>query len=624
MISFTNVSLKKKILFTFAMFSLLLLAGIMIFVTKSLNGLTNQLAEHSLAEQSDTVLNSITTLMLNGTITQSKDLFVEQMKKINSLKIIRTEFIDQDHGKGEPDEYPTDDIEKQVLSTGKPAFVEVSQKDGEYLRGVFPCIAKQDSFGKNCLQCHHVPEGTVIGAISMLVPLNAAMGMKDRAIIVMISLILVLTIVLSILVNYIFKKMLVEPLRSLRSDFNQIAKKDLTVHMDDGNGNEIGQIRKATANILKNFGESLAQINVAVSDLGIVGSSISFKSEEVYNGANTQASQSFAIATAAEEMSATVEEIARSAASASELSREAHKIVNDSVTVIKETSSIVNAQGIKSKKIGEVIQFINDIANKTDLLAVNAAIEAANAGEHGKGFAVVAEEVRKLAERTTKASSEITSIIKDIQVSSEEAVVTMEKANKSFDAVLSNVNQVNDLITQIATAVEEQSSASADIASNIHGVSRVSNDTLSLSQETIKIVGDMSEKMELLKKSILDFKIDYDDKNFIQLVMGDHRLWVQRLHNMLAGLEKVNSSELASHKDCRLGRWYYSKGIEILGINNAFKSLEDPHARIHNVGKRMAELYNKGKVDDAVAMMKDVEGASEEVMQYLEKIKESL
>lgn len=236
--------------------------------------------------------------------------------------------------------------------------------------------------------------------------------------------------------------------------------------------------------------------------ISAIGSSLSDKSGQTGKEVGEQVSQAMAVAAAAEEMTATITEIARSAANASAFSKQANAIVVESRDIIKGTSSVIYEQSEKSAKIGEVISFINDIANKTDLLAVNAAIEAANAGEHGKGFAVVAEEVRKLAERTTKASAEIKAIIEDMQRSSEQAVVSMSSVNQSFDGVMSNVNQVNDLIIQIAAAVEEQSAASDEIATNIQHVSEIAKNTYDSSEDTMKSVSELTEVAGKLQASI--------------------------------------------------------------------------------------------------------------------------
>ncbi|MBI5740127.1 MAG: methyl-accepting chemotaxis protein [Nitrospirae bacterium] len=318
-------------------------------------------------------------------------------------------------------------------------------------------------------------------------------------------------LIISALIAVIILRGVSRPMEELTSSIAKVADGDLRVKINVSGSDEINRFSNEINKMNLNMSRAINQIGNTVAELSGYGSTLASKSTQTGESAQDQTMKATAVATAAEEMTSTVTEIANSSSNASELSKQAYRIVQDSSGIIKETAAIINAQGEKSRKIGEVINFINDIANKTDLLAVNAAIEAANAGEHGKGFAVVAEEVRKLAERTSKASAEITAIIEDIQDGSKQAVVSMDKVNSSFDDVMSNVEKVNDLITQIATAVEEQSAASDEIASNIQMVAQIAQGTFISSEETIKIVTDIVDISERLRNNTAVFKTDLSD-----------------------------------------------------------------------------------------------------------------
>ncbi|MBI2059473.1 MAG: methyl-accepting chemotaxis protein [Nitrospirae bacterium] len=248
---------------------------------------------------------------------------------------------------------------------------------------------------------------------------------------------------------------------------------------------------------------------------------VSSVTEDIAKKADESASKVGQVATSAEEMSATVLEIARNAHDAALAADEAKKtavhgsdVVSETVTrmqeisaVVKESAQTVRRLGEKSEQIGKVVQVIDDIADQTNLLALNAAIEAARAGEQGRGFAVVADEVRKLAERTTRATKEIAETIRTIQMETSGAVDAMRrgvekvdegstfatKAGEALSNILQGVEKVADMIGQIAASAEQQSAATEEISSNITDISK-------LSKETASGITEVSQAAEELKK----------------------------------------------------------------------------------------------------------------------------
>ena len=196
--------------------------------------------------------------------------------------------------------------------------------------------------------------------------------------------------------------------------------------------------------------------------------------------------------------------------------------MNRIAEVVRKSAETVQALGKSSDQIGEIVQVIDDIADQTNLLALNAAIEAARAGEQGRGFAVVADEVRKLAERTTKATKEIATMIKQIQKDTSGAVESMEegtkevevgkqlaeKAGKSLQEIIHGAEQVVDIVTQVAAASEEQSSAAEQISKNIESISSVTQESASGIQQIAHASEDLNRLTLNLQELVARFKVD--------------------------------------------------------------------------------------------------------------------
>ena len=255
---------------------------------------------------------------------------------------------------------------------------------------------------------------------------------------------------------------------------------------------------------------------------------------ELSENTDQTASQTCTVAAASEEMSATSNDIAQScyraaesAQAAADTTKKGFEIVKHTVTGIiqrgektRNNARIVSTLGDRSNQIGEIVATIEDIADQTNLLALNAAIEAARAGEMGRGFAVVADEVRALAERTTKATKEISDMIKTIQNETRQAIIAMEEGVKgteqgaaeagTLETALQNIlEQVNDVtmqISQIATAAEEQTATTGEITGNMHRVSQIIDETAKETQSISTIAESLNHTSVELHKLMEQFK----------------------------------------------------------------------------------------------------------------------
>lgn len=332
------------------------------------------------------------------------------------------------------------------------------------------------------------------------------------------------------------QKYLSENTDKLLGKMKEFSSGNLTVSLPVDKDDEIGKLFEGFNQAVSNIRNLITQVNEAVQATASASTQISSSTEELAAGAQEQSAQTTEVASAIEEMTRTIIETTSSVTRASDIAknsgniaRQGGEVVGDTISemnkiaeVVTHAAEIVKELGSSSDKIGEIVQVIDDIADQTNLLALNAAIEAARAGEQGRGFAVVADEVRKLAERTTKATKEIASMIKQIQKDTGNAVQSMEKgteevnsgkqltqkAEVALNQIISTSEEVVDNISQVAVASEQQASVAEQISKNIESISAGTHESASGTQQIARAAEDLNRLTENLRNLISTFNID--------------------------------------------------------------------------------------------------------------------
>ena len=242
-------------------------------------------------------------------------------------------------------------------------------------------------------------------------------------------------------------------------------------------------------------------------------------------------------------------------------------------TTEKSIGSVVALEDA-TQRINQFTDMITEISNQTNLLALNAAIEAARAGEQGRGFAVVADEVRTLASKTAEATNEIKEFVSTITTNSAATRTNFDKITASMEMMNSSVDTISGVIDEVVA-----------LANNMASV------------------------------------IDLSTANsFIETVKLDHVLFKMSIYRTVFGIERKSAEEFADHRACRLGHWYFEgEGLKLAHINE-YKQLNRPHERVHESGKHAVIAYCRSDHDACIAALSDMESASNEVLDILDRM----
>ncbi len=347
---------------------------------------------------------------------------------------------------------------------------------------------------------------------------------------------LVFGVLVGVLISFFIVSGIVKGLNALLVRAKAVAQGDLSgAPLVQKSQDELGQLTGAVNEMQTSLATLVSEVSSGAHQVASAATEIAAASEEMATGMKEQSSQVTQISSAIEEMSQSVVEVAKKSADAANNSAQAGKLAAEGGHVVEETIEGMNAiagavndgaksvseLGKRSEQIGQVITVINDIADQTNLLALNAAIEAARAGEHGRGFAVVADEVRKLADRTTKATEEIAQSIRAIQGETSEAVAKMNggtqevargtqkatAAGQSLQQIVTSAQGVADMIRSIAAAAEEQSAASEQISRNVESINAVTKQATEGAGQAASAAAELSGKAEQLQKLVSQFKL---------------------------------------------------------------------------------------------------------------------
>jgi methyl-accepting chemotaxis protein len=462
----------------------------------------------------DMVLAGLTGMMVTGTIPQ-REVFIDQIKQLPSIRevrVLRGEAVTRQFGPGIGQESEHDALEGEVLATGKEySAVESTANSEEALRVIRPALAHENYLGKNCMTCHAVPLGTVLGAVSMKVSLKSTRDAVARQRMQTIVAAVLLTLLMLLVIFVFIRKVVTRPLAHGVDVAHAVAAGKLDNDIEVVSSDEVGDLLKTlkvmqeglnvvlqeVENCGLSMGQSSYQISSISNEISKVSQQQQSRSGEV-DGAMSQldeiSRQALAQAVAAVERSNNVEDMARAGIANVGSNIEA---MNATSARVEQVSNEIRDLQRSAREIDEIANTIKEIAGQTNLLALNAAIEAARAGEQGRGFAVVADEVRKLAERSARSAERVGIIIGHLSGQVGQVVSTI-------DALVASVGSTREESRRMAETMEHISNNVAETVranQNISTASTQQLDQFRLLQQTLdtlfQTLRESSSKVEV-------------------------------------------------------------------------------------------------------------------------------
>jgi len=539
---YRDLSISAKLIISF-MFMIMLTAALGIFMITRLNSISTT-AEDVANQQLPGMLSISKISEYFGSYRRGELLEVladkkediekyvkrnkENQEKLNKEQAVYEKLIDSENGKRSYVEFAKA-LQLYLAENPKISELALENKDAEaseLARG-----ASSKNFNEALKALEAVKDAQAKQILTETKTMTSISARSRTLIIIALSF----CIVIGLIEAVVIARLLSTPLRDLARKAELIANGDLNVTVEQSSRDEVGQLSGAFGTMTHNLRNLIGQLSQTSLELSSASNELIATAEQISTGTEEVAAQAGTVAVASEEMAATSSDIANSCHMAADSAQHAATTTQKGIEVVAQTvngirkrgeearanAKNIESLGERSDQIGAIVATIEDIADQTNLLALNAAIEAARAGEQGRGFAVVADEVRALAERTTRATREIGEMIKAIQGETRSAIISMEAGVKgseqgaaeasqletALQAILEQVNTVSMQVSQIATAAEEQTATTSEISSNIHQITQVVHETSRGAQESTSAASGLSIKAEQLQSLIRQFKI---------------------------------------------------------------------------------------------------------------------